>query len=76
MEVVIFEKNNVDDVTNVKDTLRVTFSAVAGGLNEIKFVRLSTNSRDPKEYKFYFTDDEMFDFEETINIYNEGLNRG
>lgn len=62
--------------TKVSDALKVSFSAVAGGLNEIKFTRTSTNSRDPKVYTYYFEDQDMLDLEETIKFYNEGLNRG
>ena len=76
MEIVSFEKNHTDEKTNVSDAVKVTFSTVAGGLNEIKFTRTSTNSRDPKVYKLYFEDQDMFDLEETIKTYNEGLNRG
>lgn len=76
MEIVSFEKSHTDAKTNVSDALKITFSAVAGGLNEIRFTRTSTNSRDPKVYTYYLEDQDMFDLEETIAIYNEGLNRG
>ena len=76
MEIVSFEKRHKDARTKVIDAVKVTFSMVAGGLNEIKITRTSTNSRDPKTYKLYFEDQDMFDLEETIKLYNEGLNRG
>ena len=76
MEIVSFNKSHTDERTKVTDAVKVSFSMVAGGLNEIKIVRTSTNSRDPKTYKLYFEDQEMFDLEETIKLYNEGLNRG
>ena len=76
MEIVSFNKSHTDEKTKVTDAVKVTFSAVAGGLNELKITRTSTNSRDPKVYKLYFEDQDMFDLEETIKLYNEGLNRG
>lgn len=76
MEIVSFNKSHTDEKTKVTDAVKVSFSVVAGGLNEIKIVRTSTNSRDPKTYKLYFEDQEMFDLEEAISIYNEGLARG
>lgn len=76
MEIVSFEKHHKDEKTKVVDALKVSFSAVAGGLNEIKFTRTSTNSRDPKVYTYYFEDQDMFDLEEAVKLYNEGLNRG
>lgn len=76
MEIVSFEKHHKDAKTKVVDTVKISFSEVAGGLNEIKITRTSTNSRDPKVYKLYFEDQDMFDLEEAVKIYNEGLNRG
>lgn len=76
MEIVSFEKSHTDEKTKVIDAVKMSFSMVAGGLNEIKIVRTSTNSRDPKTYKLYFEDQDMFDLEEAVKIYNEGLNRG
>ena len=76
MEIVSFNKSHTDEKTKVTDAVKVSFSSVSGGLNEIKIVRTSTNSRDPKTYKLYFEDQDMFDLEETIKLYNEGLNRG
>lgn len=76
MEIVSFEKRHTDEKTNVSDAVKVSFSLVSGGLNEIKITRTSTNSRDPKIYKMYFEDQDMFDLEEAIAIYNEGLQRG
>ena len=76
MEIVSFNKSHTDEKTKVSDAVKVSFSTVSGGLNEIKITRTSTNSRDPKVYKLYFEDQDMFDLEETIKLYNEGLNRG
>ena len=76
MEIVSFNKSHTDEKTKVSDAVKISFSSVSGGLNEIKIVRTSTNSRDPKTYKLYFEDQDMFDLEETIKLYNEGLNRG
>lgn len=76
MKNVNFTKSHTHPTTKVNDTLKVSFTPIVGGLNEIKFTRTSTNSRDPKEYKFYFNDIDMFEFEETVKLYNEGLNRG
>lgn len=76
MEIVSFNKSHTDEKTKVTDAVKISFSLVSGGLNEIKIVRTSTNSRDPKTYKLYFEDQDMFDLEEAVKLYNEGLNRG
>lgn len=76
MEIVSLNKSHTDEKTNVTDAVKIAFSTVAGGLNEIKITRTSTNSRDPKVYKMYLEDQEMFDLEEIIKLYNEGLDRG
>lgn len=74
IEVASFNRSRTDEKTRVNDALKISFSLVEGGLNEIKFTRTSTNSRDPKTNKFYLTDREMFELEDIIKIYNEGLN--
>lgn len=76
MEIVSFEKSHTDEKTKISDAVKISFSTVYGGLNEIKIVRTSTNSRDPKTYNLYFEDQDMFDLEEAVKLYNEGLNRG
>jgi hypothetical protein len=57
----------------IVDTLKVVFRIVDTDLNEVELIRTSTNSRDPKSYKFYFSDHDMFELQETITLYNEGL---
>lgn len=76
IEIVSFNRSRTDDKTKVRDDLKISFSLVEGGLNEIKFIRTSSNSRDPKATKFYLTDREMFELEDVIKLYNEGLDNG
>lgn len=74
IEIVSYTKSHTDEKTNVCDALKISFSLVEGGLNEVKFTRTSTNSRDPKVVRFYLSDQDMFNLEDTLKLYNEGLN--
>ena len=73
METVSFVKSHVNE-RDARDTLKVSLTKLDYGYNEIKFSRTSTSSTFPKDYKFYFTNDEMHDLEEIIKFYNETVN--
>lgn len=55
------------------DVLKIKMTPAGIGLHEVKFVRTSTNSRDPKEFKFYLEAGDMFEFEAALKVYNKGL---
>lgn len=66
------------DIRTVKhvagsDVLKVKLTPVAGGLHEVKFIRTSTNSRDPKYTAFYLASEDMFELEAALRVYNKGL---
>lgn len=66
------------DIRKVKhssgvDVLKIKLTPVAGGLHELKFVRTSSNSRDPKSVSFFLEADDMFELEAALKVYNKGL---
>ena len=67
--------HNIRTVKHVagSDVLKVKLTPVAGGLHEVKFIRTSTNSRDPKTTSFYLEADDMFELEAALRVYNKGL---
>lgn len=73
METLSFVKSHVNE-RNVRDTLKVSLTKLDYGYTEVKFTKKSTSSTFPKEYKFYFENQDMLDLEETIKLYNETLN--
>lgn len=73
MEVMTTLNDHVDEHTGVSDTLKVSFTPTYGGLHEVKFIRTSSNSRDPKVNKFYLKGEDMFELEAAIRVYNAGL---
>lgn len=66
------------DIRTVKhvmgsDVLKIKLTPAGKNLHEVKFIRTSANSRDPKEYKIYLEADDMFELESAIEVYNKGL---
>lgn len=59
--------------TSGSDVLKIKLTPVAGKLHEVKFIRTSTNSRDPKSTSFYLEADDMFELEAALRVYNKGL---
>lgn len=55
------------------DVLKIKMTPAGNNLHEVKFVRTSSNSRDPKEYKIYLEAEDMFELEAAIRVYNKGL---
>jgi len=73
MKTLSFEKSHENE-RHVKDTLKVSLTKLDYGYNEIKFSRTSTSSTFPKDYKFYFTNEDMRELGDTIKLYNETVN--
>lgn len=67
--------HNIRTVKHVagSDVLKVKLTPVGQGLHEVKFIRISANSRDPKSSSFYLEADDMFELEAALRVYNKGL---
>lgn len=59
--------------TGGSDVLKVSLSPSGYGIHEIKFIRTSSNSRDPKTTSFFLEANDMFELEAALKIYNKGL---
>ena len=59
--------------TGGSDVLKVKLTPVGQGLHEVKFIRTSSNSRDPKSTAFYLEAADMFELEAALRVYNKGL---
>lgn len=59
--------------TSGSDVLKIKLTPVGKDLHEVKFIRTSTNSRDPKSTSFFLEADDMFELEAALRVYNKGL---
>lgn len=67
--------HNIRTVKHVagSDVLKIKLTPVGQGLHEVKFIRTSTNSKDPKSTSFFLEADDMFELEAALKVYNKGL---
>lgn len=64
-----------DPVTKVTDVLKVSITkGVLNDIHEVKFLRSSTDGKEPKSFSFYLSTDDMYNLEAIINIFNEEVN--
>ncbi|CAB4124733.1 hypothetical protein UFOVP58_26 [uncultured Caudovirales phage] len=64
-----------DPVTKVTDVLKVSITkGILSDIHEVKFLRSSTDGKEPKSFSFYLSTDDMYNLEAIINIFNEEIN--
>jgi len=64
-----------DPVTKVTDVLKVSITkGILNDIHEVKFLRSSTDGKEPKNFSFYLSTDDMYNLEAIINIFNEEVN--